>query len=91
VRNYDRSVNITTATTTQVKTGRGTLKSVVINKPVAAATVTLVDNTAGVTPVIGLITLTADLKPFTLPFNLRFSTGLRVITSGATDITVVYE
>jgi hypothetical protein len=91
VRDYDRYVNINSATTTQVKTGKGTLQRIVFNKLVAAATVTIVDNVSGTTPVIALFTLTADLKPFSQPFNTRFSTGLRIITSAAVDITVVYE
>ncbi len=83
--------HIAGAATTQVKSGRGILHKIVLNKPVASATITLVDNTSGTTPVIGLITNTTDVKPYELIFDARFSTGLRIITSGADDVTVVYQ
>ena len=82
---------ITTATTTQVKIGPGVLKRIVINKPVSTGTISIVDNTAGTTVTHGIITSTADLKPFYIDFDVRFSTGLRIITTQAQDITVVYE
>lgn len=82
---------ITTATTTQVKTGPGVLKRIVINKPVSTGTISIVDNTSGTTVTHGIITSTADLKPFYIDFDVRFSTGLRIITTQAQDITVVYE
>jgi hypothetical protein len=82
---------ITTATTTQVKTGAGILHKIVINTPLDGATVKLIDNTAGTTTNIGLITMTADLKPYELIYDCRFSTGLRIVTDSATDITVIYQ
>jgi hypothetical protein len=82
---------ITTATTTQVKSGAGILHKIVIGTPVAAETISLIDNTSGSTVNIGLITTTADLKPFELKFDCRFTTGLRIITSGTSAITVVYQ
>jgi hypothetical protein len=82
---------ITTATTTQVKSGAGILHKIVVVTPVAAETIDLIDNTAGSTVNIGRITTTADLKPFVLQFDCRFTTGLRIITSGTSKITVVYQ
>lgn len=82
---------ITTATTTQVKTGAGILHKIVINTPVAAETIGLIDNTSGSTVNIGEITTTADLKPYELVYDCRFSTGLRIVTSGTSDITVIYQ
>jgi hypothetical protein len=79
------------AATTQVKTGRGRLRRIVFNKPVASSTVTLIDNTTGTTANIGVITNTTDVKPYFLDYNMIFMTGLRIVTSGADDITVVYE
>lgn len=85
---------ISTATTTQVKSGAGILHKIIVNTLVASATISLIDNTAGSTVNIGLITLpgtiTSDV-PFTLTYDLGFTTGLRIITSGATDLTVVYR
>lgn len=83
--------NITTATTTQVKTGPCILKRIVFNVPVSTGTVTLCDATAGTTSTHGVITSTADLKPFVLELGYRFSTGLRVVTTQAQDITLVWE
>jgi len=82
---------ITTATTTQVKIGPGVLKRIVINKPVATGTIGIIDNITGTTVTDGLITSTTDLKPFYLDFDIRFSLGLRIVTTQAQDITVVYE
>lgn len=79
------------AATTQVKTGRGRLRRIVLNKPVASATIKLIDGTSGTTANLGTITNTTDVKPYFLDFNLIFSQGLRIVTSGADDITVVYE
>lgn len=79
------------AATTQVKTGRGRLRRIVLNKPVASATISLIDGTSGTTANLGIITNTSDVKPYYLDFNLIFMNGLRIVTSGADDITVVYE
>jgi hypothetical protein len=81
---------IATGTTTQVKTGSGILHKIVINTPVAG-TINIIDNTAGSTTNVGLITMTADVKPYALEYNCRFSTGLRIITSVAADVTVIYQ
>lgn len=81
---------INTATTTQVKNGAGILHKIIINTPVAG-TISIIDNTAGTTVNVGLVTMTADLKPYALEYNLAFATGLRIITSVACDITVVYR
>ena len=82
---------ITTATTTQVKTGRGRLRRIVLNKPVASSTIKLIDGTGGTTANVATITNTADVKPYFLDLNVIFMNGLRIVTSEADDITVVYE
>jgi hypothetical protein len=79
------------AATTQVKTGRGRLRRIVFNTPVASSTVKLIDGTSGTTANMGTITNTTDVKPYYLDYNLIFMHGLRLVTSGADDITVVYE
>lgn len=80
---------ISTATTTVVKSGKGKLQSITLNKPVASSTITIYDNTAGSGTVIGLITNTTDVKPYDVTYNLNFQTGLTIVTSGADDLTVV--
>ncbi len=82
---------ITTATTTQVKTGAGILHKIIVNTPVASSTIKLIDNSTGTTANIATITNTSDVKPYELIYDCRFATGLRIVTSGADDITVVYQ
>ena len=82
---------INSATTTQVKTGRGRLRRIVVNTPVASETIGLIDGTTGTTVNVGQLTTTADLKPFYIDFNIIFMNGLRIVTSGTSDITVVFE
>lgn len=84
--------NITTATTTNVKSGKGNLHGLTFNTQVAGATVTLYDSTTGSGTKIGTITLPATVgEPFTLPYDVAFTTGLTIVTSAATDITVAYR
>ena len=82
---------ITTATTTNVKTGAGLLHKIVVNKPISGSTIKLIDNTSGTTANIGTITNTSDVKPYELIYDCRVSLGLIVVTSGADDITVIYQ
>lgn len=82
---------ITSATTTQVKSGVGYFHKIVFNKPIASSTVKIIDNTAGTTANIATITNTTDVKPYELIYDVRFSTGLRIVTDSADDITIVYQ
>lgn len=86
--------NITTATTTVVKSGAGVLHKLIINTAIASATITLYDNTAASGTKIGTITLPAvitGLSLIDLIYDLSFATGLTVVTSGLTDLTVIYR
>lgn len=86
--------NISTATTTTVKNAKGYLRSIVLNKPVASATITIYDNTAASGTKIGTITLPATLlsdAPSTCYYDCEFGVGLTIVTDQATDITVVYR
>lgn len=84
--------NITTQTTTTIKSGAGLLHNIIINTPVASAVVTVYDNTAGSGTLIGTFTLPATLLssgPISVLLDLKFVTGLTIVTSGATmNITV---
>lgn len=87
-------VNITTATTTVVKSGPGFLHMLVINTPVASATITIYDNTAASGTKIATITIPSTVTgeaPSSIEYDVAFSTGLTIVTSGATDITVAYR
>lgn len=79
---------ISTATTTQVKTGPGVLHSIVVGETSAGA-ISIIDNTSGSTVNIG--TLKASIAEGTYYFNCAFSAGLRIITAGASKITVVWS
>jgi hypothetical protein len=86
--------NMTTATTTTIKSGAGFLHTITLNTPVASATITLYDNTAGSGTKIGTITLGATLANDVYGaflFDVSFSTGLTIVTSGATDLTISYR
>ena len=83
--------NITTETTTLVKTGAGFLHAIVINTPVATGTIELDDALTHTTPKIGTITTPTGVQPITLIFDIAFNTGLSITTGAeAQDITVVY-
>lgn len=86
--------NITTATTTTVKSGAGVLHRLVVNTPVASGTITLYDNTSGSGTKIGTVTLPSTLLnngPMVAQYECAFVTGLTIVTTGTCDITVTYR
>lgn len=85
--------NITSATTTVVKASAGILKRIVVNKAVASAVITIYDNTAASGTLKGTITMPAALlaNQFELNYDCICGTGITVVTSAATDITVIYQ
>lgn len=83
---------ITTATTTLVKTGASVLHSVCVNTPIASATVKVYNALTAVgTPFTLTIpsTVTGE-SPFCMKYDVYFGTGITVVTSGLTDVTVVF-
>ena len=90
--NIYNSVNITGQSTTLVKTGAGLLHSITFNRPVATGTAKIADALTDTTPVLGLITTPANPMPVTLIYDIRFTTGLTIVTGTANqDITVAYS
>jgi hypothetical protein len=89
------ATNIVGAGTTTVKSGLGTLHSIVMNLPIASGTVTIYDNTSGSGTKIGTVTLPAVLLsqgPYTAMYDVTFSTGLTIVTTGALqDLTVSWR
>src|SRR4029077_13055584 len=90
--------NITTAATTNIKGTPGILRRIVVGTGVASATIKLFNVAAAScsgTPgsgAMGVITLPSTLtNPFTLEFNQSFSAGICVVTSGATNINVIFD
>lgn len=80
--------NITSATTTVVKSGTGVLKSITVNTT-AAGTVTIYDNTSAAGTKIG--TLKASVGENTYHYCVSFDTGLTIVTGAASDLTVSYR
>lgn len=84
--------NITTTTTTLLKTGPGVLHSITFNKPVATGTVKIDDALTDTTPVIGTVTTPASPLPVTLTYDIEFTVGLTIVTgTAAQDITVAFS
>lgn len=82
---------ITSATTTLINSGAGILHSVNVNTCVAAATIKIYNAlTATGTPITITCGATAAALP-TLVYDDYFGTGITVVTSGATDVTVTYR
>lgn len=84
--------NMTSATTTTIKSGAGLLHVVNVGTCVSGATISLFDNTAGSGTSIGKITCPASTAGMsTFIFDRTFATGLTVTTSGATDVSFSYR
>lgn len=79
--------NITSATTTTVRSGAGVLHSITVNTTAAGA-ITIYDNTAASGTKIG--TLKSSVAENTYTFDVAFGTGLTIVTAAASDITVSY-
>jgi hypothetical protein len=81
---------ISTAATTQVKTGRGILHHIVIGGVGTTFVAAIYDDTgAGTAGPIGTITCAQNT---TLKFGVGFQNGLKIVTTGTPgNITVVYE
>lgn len=88
--NYTR---VTTAATTLVKTGPGILHAIVVNKPTSTATIEVDDALTNTTPIIGILgAFAASIAPFTVVYDVAFSTGLSVTVGVATvDATIVWK
>ena len=85
--------NLNANGTTTVKSGRGVLHSITVNKKGASANIaTVYDNTAGSGTVIAVID-TVNMNAQTLLYDLAFNTGLTVVlaTGTAADITITYR
>lgn len=86
--------NIATATTTLVSGVPGVLGRIVVGKPVASATIAIYDGLTAAGVLIGTITYPAtllDSAPVSVAYDIAFRTGLCIVTSGATDLTICYR
>ena len=83
--------NITTDTTTTLKTGPGYLHTVCINTPAATGTITIYDSTAASGTKIGTITSYASTA-VCQHYDVAFWIGLTIVTAtAAPDITVTFR
>ena len=83
--------NITALATTVIKTGSGFLHCITINNIGTTLVVTIYDNTSATVPKIGTTTALVGLG--NMCYDIAFTTGLTIVTSGAVtgDITVSYR
>lgn len=82
-------LNITSATTTLVKSGPGKLHKLVINTT-AAATITIYDSLTATGTKIATIAASPSIGS-NFAYNVCFNTGLCIVTAGTTDLTVAYR
>ena len=89
---------IAAAATTEVKGTAGTLRRITVTTQVASATIKLFDLASASctgTPATNpkaVITLPSTVgNPFTLEFQQSFANGICVLTSGATNVTVIFD
>lgn len=88
------ATNIAAAATTVVKSGAGFLHAIIINAHVATGVITIYDNTAAAGTVIATITCGANVlsdPPITAIYDVSFSTGLTIVTTQNTNLTVSYR
>jgi hypothetical protein len=83
-------LNITTATSTQVKTTPGFLHQVVISTKGTTATLTIFDNTSCAGTKIATIDATAQAASFV--YDVQFNLGLCITSTGTVgDYTISYQ
>jgi len=80
---------ISTATTTQVFSGPGRLIRIIVNDP-ADGSINIIDNTSGSTTNVALIATADALGANWYEYGIKLTTGLRIITTGASNVTVVW-
>lgn len=88
LRDDHKYAYIDSATTTQVDTGNGRLVRVLITETAAGA-ITIADSASAATPVVALFK--ASIAEGDYEVGITYTTGLRVVTAGASKVTLVYE
>lgn len=87
IKNHNSYRYISTADTTVVKTGAGTLHRLIVTGG-TAGTIVVYDNTAASGNIIASFASTAAASSY--EFNVDFTVGLTVVTAAATNVTVSY-
>lgn len=90
--NFNAYKNITAAATTVVKVGPGQLFGITLNNMAAASVMTVYDNTAASGTIIATYTqgAAAQVSPVSLFYDVKFNTGLTILTTNTNDITVAF-
>jgi len=81
--------NITTATTTTVDSGPGVLHGLSINTTAAGA-ITIYDSLTATGTKIATIAASPAIGSY-FEYDVSYSTGLTIVTAGASDITVAWR
>lgn len=79
---------ISTATTTQVLTGAGVLRKIIVGTT-AAGSIKVIDDITGTTT--NIAELQASILPGVYEFNAGVAKGIRIVTAAASLVTVIYE
>lgn len=79
---------ISSATTTQVCTGKCILEKIVVNTT-AAGTIGIIDGTSGTTVNVGQ--LKSSVVEGTYNYGIAMKSGIRIVTGASSDITVVWQ
>lgn len=82
------STYISTATTTTPKSTKGVLRQILITEA-AAGTITIYDNTAASGTILAVFK--ASTSEGMYRFDVRFGTGLTIVTAAASKVTVIWE
>lgn len=82
------STYISSATTTTPKSVKGVLRRVLITEA-AAGTITIYDNTSASGTILAVFK--ASTAEGDYEFNVRFGTGLTIVTAAASKLTVIWE
>lgn len=87
------TAHITTATTTNPKSGPGFFFGLVVNTAVGSGVITLYDNTSAAGTVIAILTYPATItgNPGLIQYSRNLTTGLTIVTDSAFDVTVMYN
>jgi len=90
-----KAQNITTQTTTLVKTGTAILEKIIVNKATANGTIAIYDDVSAVSGSLkATITVPASvlLNHFVLDYDIVCEKGITIVTGGANqDITVTFR
>ena len=82
----------TAAADTILKYGGGLLHGVIFNNSKSGTLMSIYDNLSGTANTIAVVgDISATIAPCAVQFDLPFQVGLRIVTTGTWDYTLVYE